>query len=103
MENDPTRGVIAGQAMIFGDKGLAKYLNTNPTTPANWRRTGVGPRWIWVGLRCVAYRVADVEAWLTGRENMPLPPTPAAPALVPPRAPAREPAPDVFPRRLQVA
>jgi hypothetical protein len=62
----------AAQHLIFGDEGLAKYLNVRPTSPTGWRKSGWGPPFIRVGPRRVAYRVADVEAWLAARENMPV-------------------------------
>ena len=45
---------------------LAEHLETNPGTLANWRITGIGPRFVKVGTG-VRYREADVADWLESR------------------------------------
>ena len=65
-------------ALIFGDAALAKLLNVHVSTPPNWRKAGTGPRFIRCGLRRIAYRVSDIEAWLDARTNMPAAPGPDA-------------------------
>ena len=83
-------GAPAAPALIAGYAGLVEYLarrgyRVHLSTPANWARAGTGPKFIRVGPRRVAYRIVDVEAWLSARENAPFPPPPAAPAAALPR------------------
>jgi len=47
---------------------LAKYLSLDEGTLQNWRVKRQGPPWVKLGLgrnAKVAYRVADVEAWIS--------------------------------------
>ena len=41
----------------------ARVLTSKARTLERWRSTGTGPRYIKVGRR-VAYRLADLEAWI---------------------------------------
>ena len=45
---------------------LAQHLETNPGTLANWRTTGIGPRFVKVGTG-VRYREVDIADWLESR------------------------------------
>lgn len=52
----------------FLDEGaLAERLSLSRRTLQRFRITGAGPRWIRLGTRRIAYRVADVEAWAAAR------------------------------------
>ena len=46
---------------------LATALYKSPRTLESWRVSGVGPPFIRVGPRQVAYRWRDVQEWLDGR------------------------------------
>ncbi|MFF9117284.1 helix-turn-helix transcriptional regulator [Streptomyces massasporeus] len=51
---------------------LAEELGVSIQTLANWRWTGVGPRYTKLGngrTSPVRYQRADVDAWLQAREN----------------------------------
>ena len=50
---------------LTNDEALKK-LGTYSTL-AHWRCEGVGPAYIKIGLKTVAYRGADLNAWLTRR------------------------------------
>ncbi|GGY27578.1 helix-turn-helix transcriptional regulator [Streptomyces collinus] len=53
-------------------RDLAEELGVSTQTLANWRWTGVGPRYTKLGdgrTSPVRYRRADVDAWLQAREN----------------------------------
>jgi hypothetical protein len=44
--------------------GAAAYVGVvSPKTMENWRSLGIGPRYLKLGGR-VAYRIADLDAWL---------------------------------------
>jgi predicted DNA-binding transcriptional regulator AlpA len=45
----------------------AKYVALAESTLTKMRLTGDGPPFIKVGLRAVAYRKADLDAWLEAR------------------------------------
>jgi hypothetical protein len=49
------------------EDGLNERYHIRPRTAQRWRAEGGGPPFIRLGKRRVAYRVADVEAWLTER------------------------------------
>ena len=51
---------------IDEDGLFARYL-IPPRTAQRWRSCGGGPPFIRLGKRRVAYRVTDVERWLTQR------------------------------------
>ncbi len=42
---------------------LAVLLRTSPVTLKNWRRDGIGPRWVEAGKQRL-YRASDLVAWL---------------------------------------
>ncbi len=43
----------------------ATLLHVEPRTLESWRQHRVGPAFIRYSRRCVRYRVADIQAWLT--------------------------------------
>jgi predicted DNA-binding transcriptional regulator AlpA len=45
-------------------------LNISPSTSERWGREGFGPRAIKIGPRRVGYRLADVLAFITAREQI---------------------------------
>ena len=45
----------------------AHYLALAPSTLTKFRLTGNGPSFVKVGPRAVAYRKADLDAWLEAR------------------------------------
>lgn len=45
----------------------AKKIGVSPKTLAKWRWQGDGPKYLKIGSR-VAYRPADIEAWLNSRQ-----------------------------------
>ena len=51
---------------LYTTNELAEHLETNQGTLANWRTSGIGPRFVKVGAS-VRYREADVEDWLESR------------------------------------
>jgi len=52
---------------LLAAKDAATFLNTSERTLERWRVTGEGPQFCRVGPRRVAYRAADLHAWLEGR------------------------------------
>lgn len=51
----------------IGEKALCVRLGVRPRTVQQWRVTGDGPPYIRLGARMVAYRIADVDAWVAAR------------------------------------
>ena len=51
---------------ITEDEFCARYF-ISPRTAQRWRITGDGPPWVRLGLRKVAYRIADCESWTAAR------------------------------------
>ena len=48
---------------------LCEFLTISPATSERWGREGFGPRAIKIGPRRVGYRLADVLAFITAREQ----------------------------------
>ena len=50
---------------------LCQYIPVAPQTWARWATEGVGPRYLKLGKRLVAYRSGDLKSWLQsqGRTN----------------------------------
>lgn len=46
----------------------ARHLRLSNRTLDAWRTKGLGPRWLKIGGK-VAYRRADLDAWLEGQER----------------------------------
>lgn len=56
------------QSELMTPAKLAAYLGLDEGTLQNWRVARKGPRWVKLGNgrnSRVAYRVADVEAWIS--------------------------------------
>lgn len=51
----------------------AEFLKVSHNTLVNWRRSGVGPRYIFIGERLVRYRRSDLEHWLEEQSHPKLP------------------------------
>jgi predicted DNA-binding transcriptional regulator AlpA len=54
---------------------LSARLDVNPTTLRRWRASGVGPAFIQLGPKIIAYREADIAAWIEQRRNTEARPT----------------------------
>jgi|GEM_PF-1737977 hypothetical protein len=52
---------------LLSEDDLASYYRIPPRTAQRWRRSGVGPAYVRLGARRIAYRRADVEQWLRER------------------------------------
>lgn len=53
--------------LIYLPAEAATAIRSNPRTLERWRREGSGPNFIRIGKRRVAYRGADLIAWLNAR------------------------------------
>jgi hypothetical protein len=49
---------------LFTNDGLANFLNVSPRATEKWRLQGIGPPFIRIGKRRVAYKRSDIMAWL---------------------------------------
>jgi hypothetical protein len=54
-------------AEYLDEDGLHERYLIPPRTAQRWRASGAGPKFIRLGKRRIAYRVADVEDWLRVR------------------------------------
>jgi predicted DNA-binding transcriptional regulator AlpA len=52
---------------LIDEKELARRTTLSRTTLQTMRRKGGGPPWAKLGPHRVAYRLADVEAWIKAR------------------------------------
>ncbi len=54
---------------LISEKDLCEWIGIGRATAVRWRHAGVGPRFIHLGSRRLAYRKSDVEQWLADRER----------------------------------
>lgn len=54
-----------GERRFMSVRETAAYMRMSKSTLDKWRCRGIGPRWVKVGQRKVAYALDDVEAWMT--------------------------------------
>lgn len=47
---------------------LCDWLSISPPTEQRWRRAGLGPRFVILGPRRIAYRPEAVKKWIAARE-----------------------------------
>ena len=62
----PTNGIEP----LISERRLCELLGIGLPTIARWRAEGRGPRFIVLGVRRLAYRPSDVNAWLAERERV---------------------------------
>lgn len=51
---------------LLTSEEVAEWIRVSPSTLCRWRRTGQGPRVLWLSATCPRYRRRDVEAWMEG-------------------------------------
>ena len=49
--------------ILLTERALSQRLDISTRTLERYRRSGEGPPFIRIGVRCVRYRLADVEQW----------------------------------------
>lgn len=49
---------------LLDDRDLADVLKVSLETPADWRKSGVGPAYVRVGPRLIRYKRSDVQAFI---------------------------------------
>ncbi|CAJ0879315.1 hypothetical protein AMST5_03048 [freshwater sediment metagenome] len=54
---------------LLSEKQLCEWIGIGRATAVRWRHAGLGPRFIHLGARRLAYRKSDVEQWLATRER----------------------------------
>ncbi len=54
-------------AIYLDQAGAARVLFITPRTLQRWRVDGIGPAFVRLGPRRVAYRVSDIDAWASER------------------------------------
>jgi predicted DNA-binding transcriptional regulator AlpA len=64
--NRPLSGTV-GTAECMRTPDAARYVALSESTLTKMRLTGDGPPFVKVGPRAVAYRKADLDAWLAAR------------------------------------
>lgn len=53
--------------VYLSEQEFSQRYHVSPRTAQRWRTTGDGPKWVRIGLRKVAYRLSDCEAWAAAR------------------------------------
>lgn len=48
---------------------LPQYIGVAHQTLARWAHEGIGPKYIKVGAKMVAYKAGDVRSWLAAQER----------------------------------
>lgn len=54
---------------LLRPREAAERLRLSPRTLDRWRISGDGPPFVRLGRRAVAYRVADLEQWITANTS----------------------------------
>lgn len=49
---------------LLDDRDLADVLKVSPETPADWRKSGIGPAYVRVGPRLIRYKLSEVQAFI---------------------------------------
>lgn len=62
-------GPPPGVRDVMTSAELGELLHVSQTTLCRWRRTGDGPRVLWLSSRNPRYLWVDVHAWLQGRRS----------------------------------
>lgn len=55
---------------LISERQLCELLGIGLPTIARWRAAGNGPRFVVLGVRRLAYRPSDVNAWLAERQRV---------------------------------
>lgn len=55
--------------MFLSEPQAANLIGVTPRTLQSWRYSGVGPAFLRMGPRRIAYRMSDLEAWATARRS----------------------------------
>jgi len=61
------------QSAVFTEEKAASYLGISKAHLMRLRKAGQGPRFVRLGERRLAYRRADLDAWLEQRASAPVP------------------------------
>jgi excisionase family DNA binding protein len=56
-----------GAHSLLTQDEAAEYLRVSPRTLERWRLLGIGPRYVKLGGRKVACRLADLDAWINSQ------------------------------------
>lgn len=52
---------------LVDQREAARFLGLAPRTLESWRSRRIGPRFIAYSRRCIRYRIADLQDWVTER------------------------------------
>jgi predicted DNA-binding transcriptional regulator AlpA len=66
---NPSAASSHGIEPLISERQLCELLGIGLPTIARWRADGLAPRFIVLGVRRLAYRPSDVNAWLAERER----------------------------------
>ena len=53
--------------ILLTERQAAQLLGFTPRALQAWRRTGAGPRYIFISARAVRYRRSDLSTWIDAR------------------------------------
>ncbi len=62
------RSAFSRTAELMTQSEVATLLNVSERTLESWRARRVGPKFVSYSVRCVRYRLADVQEWLRQHE-----------------------------------
>ena len=66
-EKAETASAVLAEVYLTEDEVAVRYRRSKRTLQ-RWRLTGIGgPPFVRMGLRCIAYRLSECEAWAAGR------------------------------------
>lgn len=54
---------------FISEPQAANLIGVTPRTLQTWRYAGIGPAFLRMGPRRIAYRLIDLEAWATARRS----------------------------------
>lgn len=64
-----TNQVASRVDALLRQEEAARILNVTPRALEAWRYRGGGPHYLRISGRCIRYRLADLQAWLSERER----------------------------------
>ena len=63
-----TTAIALGPDTLFSAEEASTILRRSPATLEKWRKDAIGPRAVKTGMRSIAYRLADLRAFIQNAE-----------------------------------
>ena len=58
---------VAEEAILLTETQAAQLMGLTPRALQQWRRQGIGPRWVVISARCIRYQRAEIVSWTEKR------------------------------------